>query len=246
MESTLPQQSRPQLERPGSLADFARRAIERAILAGEYRPGERLVEERLCEELGVSRPPLREALQQLSFSGIIEHRPRRGVWVKDMTQQDVYEIVSFRRELERMALRLAIPGLDPFKVAECEKALDAMRDIANSDDEGGLVAAGFAFHVSVIRLAGHGRIEQAYRSMALQLQLCMAMNNRARRRIEDLQGNVRRHEELLSTILTEDLTAIETALDQHGESTFVVDSLAELREGSAQATEWLSGYVRKI
>lgn len=245
MENTLDRRSLSHVERPGSLADFARRAIERAILAGEYLPGERLVEERLCEDLGVSRPPLREALQQLSFSGIIEHRPRRGVWVKNMTQQDVYEIVSFRRELERMALRLAIPGLDPFKVAECERALDDMRDIADSDDEGGLVAAGFAFHVSVIRLAGHGRIEQAYRSMALQLQLCMAMNNRARRRIEDLRGNVRRHEELLATILTEDLTAIESALEGHGESTFVVDSLTELEEGSKQAAAWLSAYVRE-
>lgn len=245
MENAIPSASLPPVERPGSLADFARRAIERAILAGQYLAGERLVEERLCEDLGVSRPPLREALQQLSFSGIVEHRPRRGVWVKGMTQQDVYEIVSFRRELELMALRLAIPGLDPFKIAECRRALDAMRVIAERGDEGGLVAAGFAFHVSVIRLAGHSRLEQAYHSMALQLQLCMAMNNRARRDIEDLRGNVTRHEELLATILSEDLTAIEAALEAHGESTFVADSLVELEEGSAQATAWLADYVRK-
>lgn len=245
MEMTVPNGSLRQVERPGSLADFARQAIERAILAGEYLPGERLVEERLSDDLGISRPPLREALQQLSFSGIVEHRPRRGVWVKGMTQHDVFEIVSFRRELELMALRLAVPGLDPAKVADCRRAVDVMRSVAEGGDEGELVAAGFSFHVSVIRLAGHGRIEQAYRSMALQLQLCMAMNNRARRKIEDLRGNVKRHDELLSTILTEDMEVIEAALEEHGESTFVADSMAALDGGTPESGAWLAEHRQR-
>lgn len=228
----------PQVEWPGSLADFARRAIERAILAGEYRPGERLVEERLCGELGISRPPLREALQQLAATGIVEHRPRRGVWVKGMTAQDVFEIVSFRRELELMALRLATPGLDPARVAVCRQRLDAMHQVADSGHEGEMVAAGFAFHLSVLQLAGHSRIEHAYRAMSIQLRLCMAMNNQARRKVEDLRGNVNRHEELFSVILTEDMDKIESALSAHGESTFL-DEYGEQGDGSSRFARYV-------
>ncbi|MCI2266403.1 GntR family transcriptional regulator [Sediminivirga luteola] len=233
----------PQVEQPASLAELARTAIERAILAGTYLPGERLVEERLCEHLGISRPPLREALRQLSFTGIVEHTPRKGVRVMAMTQHDVYEILTFRRELERMALRLALPGLDPGRLDECRAALERMWPVAEAGDEGGLVAAGFEFHLSVIRLAHHKRIEQAFRSMSLQLQLCMAMNNRVRRDVEDLKGNVQRHEELLAVIVTEDRDRIEAAFDAHGNATFVRASLDELEGGSNQSAKWFAGFL---
>lgn len=237
------QERLPQVEQPASLADLARTAIERAILAGVYLPGERLVEERLCATLGISRPPLREALRQLSFSGIVEHTPRKGVRVMAMTQHDVYEILTFRRELERMALRLALPGLDPERLDECRAAVARMWPVAEAGDEGGLVAAGFEFHLSVIRLAHHRRIEQAFRSMSLQLQLCMAMNNRARRDVEDLKGNVRRHEDLLAVIETEDPERIERAFDAHGNATFLTAALDELEGGSAQSAKWFRAFL---
>ena len=77
-----------------SLAMQARQALERTILAGDYLPGERLVEERLCAELGISRPPLREALKELAHTGLVEHIPRKGVRIMSITQHDVFEIAT--------------------------------------------------------------------------------------------------------------------------------------------------------
>ena len=61
-----------------SLVHLAADAIRKMVLSGELAPGERLIEERLTEELGISRPPLREALRLLQQDGLIETRPRRG------------------------------------------------------------------------------------------------------------------------------------------------------------------------
>ncbi|MFC9441787.1 MULTISPECIES: GntR family transcriptional regulator [Brevibacterium] len=222
-----------------SLSVQARQALERTILEGNYLPGERLVEERLCAELGISRPPLREALKELAHTGLVEHTPRKGVRIMAITQHDVFEIATLRRELESMALRLALPTLVPDRVARCEAALETMREIADSGSEGDMVAAGFEFHYAVVGLAGHARIESTYRAMAMQLQMCMALNNQARREIEDLDGNVARHAHMLEVILRGDIDEIETALDNHGNLSFLIDVVDRLDGATPESDRWL-------
>ncbi|WP_211978385.1 GntR family transcriptional regulator [Brevibacterium sp. W7.2] len=222
-----------------SLSVQARQALERTILEGNYLPGERLVEERLCAELGISRPPLREALKELAHTGLVEHTPRKGVRIMSITQHDVFEIATLRRELESMALRLALPTLVPDRVARCEAALETMREIADSGSEGDMVAAGFEFHYAVVGLAGHARIESTYRAMAMQLQMCMALNNQARREIEDLDGNVARHAHMLEVILRGDIDEIETALDNHGNLSFLIDVVDRLDGATPESDRWL-------
>ena len=82
-----------------SLVLLAAEAIRKMILSGALAPGDRLIEERLTEELGISRPPLREALRLLQHEGLIETRPRRGSTVTILTDQDVYEILTLRSAL---------------------------------------------------------------------------------------------------------------------------------------------------
>lgn len=145
-----------------------------------------------------------------------------------ITQHDVFEIATLRRDLERMALRLALPDLAPERVERCRAALREMERIAATGTEGDMVSAGFEFHYAVVGLAGHRRIESTYRAMAMQLQMCMALNNQARREIEDLDGNVARHARMLDVILTGDPDAIEAEFDNHGNLSFLVDVVDRL------------------
>nr|WP_244954058.1 GntR family transcriptional regulator [Spelaeicoccus albus] len=209
------------------------------ILSGDFLPGDRLVEERLCEQLGISRPPLREALKSLEYAGLIVQIPRRGAIVTPLTQHDVFEIVTMRRDLERLAMQLALPNLNSDRLARCYSALEAMDEIVPTDNEAAMTRAGFEFHISVVGLAGHHRLETAYRSMALQLELCMAMNNRARRRLEDLTGNVERHRTLLAVIERGDCAEITDALDHHGSETFLIDVVDQLDGASDESAAWL-------
>lgn len=238
MRASQPAVAAVTFDAPPSLAELAANALSDAILAGEYLPGERLVEVRLCERFGISRPPLREALKTLEHLGLVVQTPRRGATVASLTQHDVFEIVTLREELEQMAMRLALPHLDADRLARCREALAAMEAIVPSGSESAMVHAGYDFHIAIVGLSGHNRLESIYRSMAMQLELCMSMNTRARRAMEDLDGNVERHRRLLRVIETRDLDAVLAELTAHGHQTFLVDVGDNLDGGSIHSKLW--------
>src|ERR1700712_5995150 len=126
---------------PPGLVTLAADAIRKKILSGEYEPGERLREERLTEELAISRPPLREAFRTLETEGLIVTLPRRGTFVATMTEADIYEILTLRSALERMAFDLGIPVDDDALLNPAEQALDEMKRCARERDRGSLVQA---------------------------------------------------------------------------------------------------------
>lgn len=222
-----------------SLAALATERIQRAILAGRFFPGERLTEESLSAELGVSRPPVREALRNLTLMGLVEHVPRKGVRVSPLTQHDVYEIVTLRKELELLALRLALPDLEEPRVQRCWDRLADMERLVEPGDDVAMILAGFEFHIALVGLAGHRRVEDTYRRMAMQLHLCMAMNNQARRTIEGLEGNVQRHRRLLLTILEGDYDKVVLELKNHGDTTFLLQVVDALDGATPQSQAWL-------
>ncbi|NED98564.1 GntR family transcriptional regulator [Phytoactinopolyspora halotolerans] len=206
---------------PKSLVQLAADAVRKKILAGDLEPGERLIEERLTKELGISRPPLREALRLLQQEGLVVNQPRRGSTVVELTSEDVYEILTLRSGLERMAVELGVPVQDPARLEVCRQALARMRACAQAEDRGGLVEAGYAFHASIVALAGHGRLSAMYNSLYQQLLLCMARNLYVRERFyEDLETHVDRHQELLDVVERGDPKAVLEALAAHGERSF--------------------------
>lgn len=209
------------LVHPPSLVTLAADAIRKKILAGEYGPGERLLEERLTEELTISRPPLREALRTLENEGLIETRPRRGSFVSTLTDKDVYEILTLRSTLERMAFELGIPVKDRALLEPARKALLDMEQSAREEDRGALVQAGYAFHYALVGIADHQRLNQTYASVQRQLLLCMARNLIARETYyEDLENHVARHKYLLELVEAGDREAALAELAVHGERSF--------------------------
>ncbi len=206
---------------PQSLVALATDAIRAMILEGELGPGARLREEQLAERLGISRPPLREALRLLEREGLVVATPRRGVAVTELSDQDVREILTLRSALERLAVELGVPVTDEARLDDCRRALAEMEKCARDEDRAGLVERGYAFHSSIVALAGHRRLLALYHSLHDQLLLCMAMNLYARENFyEDLLTHVERHRQLLEVIETGDPDAVLEALAAHGERSF--------------------------
>ena len=207
--------------RSPSLVALATDAIRRKILAGDYALGERLIEERLTDELAISRPPLREALRLLENEGLVVTKPRRGSFVATLTQQDVFEILTLRSSLERMAFELGIPVAEDALIDPARQALRVMEDCARREDRGELVRAGYVFHAALIHIANHKRLEDIYASVQQQIILCMSQNLIARERyFEDLSEHVARHRTLLELIESGDVTTALAELAAHGERTF--------------------------
>ncbi|RTL72938.1 MAG: GntR family transcriptional regulator [Hyphomicrobiales bacterium] len=89
------------------LRDFVAKAIKKAIVTGRLKPGQRLVEERLADELGVSRNPVREAIRALASEGLIDVAPRRGARVTLLSRQEALEMIEVRAALEGLNAKLA-------------------------------------------------------------------------------------------------------------------------------------------
>jgi DNA-binding GntR family transcriptional regulator len=228
------------IEAPPSMATLAADALRAMVLSGDMRPGDRVVENRLTAELGVSRPPLREAMRVLEQEGLIVQTPRRGAVVTPLTLHDVYEIFTLREELETAAIALGVPVRSPERLDRCRRAVEALEQAAREEDPARVTALGFDFHVAVVGLAGHRRLEDAYRSLSLQMRLCMAMNRRARKSRETLHGDAARHRRILDLAERGDTAAVQHALRHHGHRTFLLDAGDTFEGHSPESETWLA------
>jgi DNA-binding GntR family transcriptional regulator len=137
------------------------------ILAGKYKPGDRLNESQIARELNISRIPVREALSQLQEQGLVQNRERRGMFVTNIGPQEVLQISSLRIILETEALRLAKTHMTPDIAASLGALVDQM-DVWN----GTLLEAAaldLEFHRQIWRAAGNPYLERALNALMVPL-----------------------------------------------------------------------------
>ena len=94
------------------LRDVVFNTLRQAILRGELKPGERLMEIQLANKLGVSRTPIREAIRKLELEGLVLMIPRKGAEVAEITEKNMLDVLEVRRALEELAVQLACEKLD--------------------------------------------------------------------------------------------------------------------------------------
>lgn len=204
--------SRPEL--PASLVEVAEHRMRAAILSGALQPGDKIIEEQLCADLGISRAPLREALRLLGQQGLVEHLPRRGARVTEWSTSDILQLFALRHVLERHAIESALPVTDPtVALVPVRAALERMRtatDELERDD------AHRGFHAAVVELADNRQLNIALEPILLKLQLPMAMNLREEARHHRADDGIARHQAIVAALDTNDPGIVITALEDHG------------------------------
>lgn len=130
-------------------------AIREQIVNGVHRPGDRIVEDRMAAELGVSRSPVREALRVLETEGLVETIPRKGVVVATLSPEEVADIFEVRIALEDLAARLAARRADDVGIAAVQQALDAADTALQRRRPAELARLNTVFHEAVLDLAGN-------------------------------------------------------------------------------------------
>jgi DNA-binding GntR family transcriptional regulator len=151
----LPQGAVPRLERPGPLRERVYEALLELITTRALRPGQHLVESELAGQLGVSRQPVREALQRLNTEGWVDLRPAQGAFVHEPTEDEADQLLTVRTLLEAEAARLAAAGAGPDGIAALEEVCATGERAVLEDDVDGAVAANAEFHAMVMSLAGN-------------------------------------------------------------------------------------------
>ncbi|MCM2410524.1 MULTISPECIES: GntR family transcriptional regulator [unclassified Streptomyces] len=155
LSTGLPQGAVPKLERPGPLRERVYDALLELITTRALRPGQHLVESELAGHLGVSRQPVREALQRLNTEGWVDLRPAQGAFVHEPTEEEADQLLSVRTLLEAEAARLAAANAGTAGIAALEELCAKGEQAVAADDVDLAVATNAAFHAKVMELAGN-------------------------------------------------------------------------------------------
>ncbi|WP_440065791.1 GntR family transcriptional regulator [Streptosporangium sp. OZ121] len=204
-----------------SLVELSMRRLRHEILSGALAPGARLIEEQLTQRFGISRAPLREALRSLGQQGLVEHLPRRGARVTELTRGDVDELFGLRDVLERYAVETALPLSGVHDMTALAEALEGMASAVRLDDPFSENEAHRRFHVALVALAGHRQLLMAYEPVILKLQLYMAANLRREAEQRAPSEGVERHRRLFEAIASGDPATALDALSRHGARTYI-------------------------
>lgn len=137
------------------------------ILSGEYRPGERLVETRIAQELGTSQAPVREALRDLELLRFVESEPFRGARVREVSEEELIEIYPVRAAIEEVAAREAAMRLDG-DVEALEAELVAMHRAADTGDLHEQVSHDVAFHRLIVEASGNHVLIETWTSLRIE------------------------------------------------------------------------------
>ena len=142
------------------LRDVVFKTLRQAILKGELKPGERLMEIALAEKLGVSRTPIREAIRKLELEGLVVMVPRKGAHVANITEKDLNDVLEVRIGLENMAIDKACCLMKAEQFRELKAAEEHFSSILQSGDLTQLAEADVEFHEIIYRASNNERLLQ--------------------------------------------------------------------------------------
>ena len=189
--------------------------LRQAILKGELKPGERLMEIALAEKLGVSRTPIREAMRKLELEGLVVMIPRRGAQVANITEKDLNDVLEVRIALENVAIEKACTRMSE---EDMGRLWLAAKEFERTMAEGNLVRlaeADVEFHEIIYRASDNKRLNQVLNNLREQIY---------RYRVEYLKEEetrnvlVKEHEELTKAIRERDVKKAQEISFRHIEN----------------------------
>ena len=195
-----------------SLTTVVQQDIERAILAGEYAPGSKLVEATLAEKMGVSRGPVREAFRMLEEAGLLRTEKNRGVFVRDIAIDEALEIFDLRAAMEELVGRQLAGNITAVQIKEILALVAAMERSVKARDPREYHLLNLAFHDRLVEMAGNRKLTSIYRKLIKELALFRRLN------LADgwlMPVSAREHRHIVKAIASGDAEAAGKAMFEH-------------------------------
>jgi DNA-binding GntR family transcriptional regulator len=162
------------------LRDQVLAALRKGIISGEYPPGERLTEDRLAEDFGVSRNPVREALRVAEAEGFVVILPRRGAVVASPSSATIHDIFAVRERLEPLAARLAAERAEPADVTALRSMLEQARLATEQQDLRRVAELNSALHLHILEISGNPWLASIAKALYLHVQWVFQMTAKER------------------------------------------------------------------
>lgn len=179
------------------LRDVVFNTLRQAILRGELKPGERLMEIQLANKLGVSRTPIREAIRKLELEGLVLMIPRKGAEVAEITEKSLRDVLEVRRALEELAVQLVCEKITEEEIEELKAAAREFENVLKDGDITKIAEADVRFHDVIYMATDNQKLIQLLNNLREQMY---------RFRVEYLKREEVRpqllteHEEIIATI----------------------------------------------
>ena len=151
------------------LRDVVFNTLRQAILTGELKPGERLMEIHLADRLGVSRTPIREAIRKLELEGLVTMIPRRGAEVAQITEKSMKDVLEVRRALDALCVELACDRITDGELENLRQACDTFEGAVKTKDAKKIAQADVALHDIIVRATGNQRLIQLVNNLSEQM-----------------------------------------------------------------------------
>jgi len=202
----------PQLN-PVSMRQRVLDILRSAIINGDMKPGQRLTEELICEQMGISRGPVREAMRELEVEGLIISEPYKGAEVLDISDREVFELLMpMRLLIEEFGFRYALKNVTEKDLDTLQAIVERMARAAKKGDVDEVVEIDVAFHEAVLRISGQVHCMQIWRTISPRVRAYFA---RWRHKNPDLDEVVKEHRLLLQDFRKKDESRVIKRLREH-------------------------------
>lgn len=151
------------------LRDVVFNTLRQAILTGELKPGERLMEIHLASRLGVSRTPIREAIRKLELEGLVIMIPRRGAEVAKITEKSMQDVLEVRRALDTLCVELACERISEEELEQLKEACDEFEQATHTKDPKKIAQADVRLHDIIVKATRNNRLVQLVSNLSEQM-----------------------------------------------------------------------------
>ena len=142
------------------LRDIVFKTLRDAIITGQFQPGERLMEMKLANEMGVSRTPVREAIKKLEAEGLVIMNPRRGAQVAPINEKDLKDILEIRKALESLSCRIACGKVTQDDIKKLRSINRAVSKAIRENDIPMIVEKDVEFHDAINQITDNARLQK--------------------------------------------------------------------------------------
>jgi DNA-binding GntR family transcriptional regulator len=186
--------------------------LKESILKGELKPGERLMEIALAEEMGVSRTPVREAIRKLEKEKFVEMIPRKGAYVADLTKQDILEVLEIRYVLEGLAAKLAAKKMKKPDIERLKQNVQDFKEAIENMDRTTMIDNDNAFHDIIYEATENEKLIEIIQDLHDQYQRFRLVYFNE---FDDYAEVCRRHEVICEAIVAGDEERAKEEAEEH-------------------------------
>ncbi|MEG6617164.1 GntR family transcriptional regulator [Peptococcaceae bacterium 1198_IL3148] len=215
------------------LREIVFETLRDAIITGKLRPGERLMEIQLAEEMGVSRTPVREAIRKLELEDFVVMVPRKGAYVAGVSLKDIADVFEVRAALEGLAASLAAERITDEELDMMERSIVSINEVSQGENIDKVVESDIDFHDLLYRAARNEKLISIITNLKEQLQrfraTSLAVTGRTKIAVEE-------HKQIVEALSERNAELARELAQQHIENAENV-FLASLEEAKGSVEE---------